>query len=143
MNFDPTLLETLVATLLTLLGAGAGAGLGVRRRRGDEEAEHSLTSQLATLTRQQTETTAKIAEVVTRLDRIVSSDLERIEERAQKHWRAHQRLAGDLDSVSDAVDIMVTHIGERLPELARRSIDSKLQRRQRHEITGLIPPAKR
>lgn len=136
MNFDPTLLEALVATLLTLLGAGAGAGLGVRRRRGEEDGEHSLTSQLATLTRQQTETAAKIAEVVTTLDRIITTDLERIEERAQKHWRAHLRLAGDLDSVSDALDIVVTHIGQHLPEQARRSVNSKLQRRQRHEIGG-------
>ncbi|WP_052556830.1 hypothetical protein [Enhygromyxa salina] len=96
-----------------------------------------LTSQLTTLTQQQAETTAKIAEVVITLDRIVTADLQRFDDRVQRHRRALQRLAADVDAVSDALEIIVTHISDAVPEQAKRSVSAKLQRLQRHEVAGV------
>ena len=53
--------------------------------------------------------------------------------------RAQRRVAGDLDAVSDALDILITHVGDQLPKQARLSILAKLQRRQRDEVTGEMP----
>jgi hypothetical protein len=135
-------MEALVAALLTMIGAGAGFGVRRSRHEPNTPEPSTLTSQLTTLTQQQAETTAKIAEVVTTLDRIVTADLGRIEDRVQRHRRAHQRLAADVDAVSDALDIIVTHIGDQLPDQAKRSVSAKLQRQQRHDVTGVRSAAK-
>jgi hypothetical protein len=64
-------------------------------------------------------------------DRLVTIDLRGP---GRSACRAHQRLAGDFDVVADALDIIVTHIGDQLSEQARRSVGTKLQ--QRDEVTG-------
>ena len=140
MNFDPTLLEALVAALMTLLGAGAG--LGVRRHARSRNAAADDGPQPTPLAQQQAELAAKLAEVAARLDRLVDVDLPRIEEQARQQRRAHARLGADFDAVADALDVLVTHIAAGLPEQAQRSVADKLQRRQRHEITGVRAAAR-
>jgi len=134
-QFDPTAIEALITAVLTLLGLGVGTG--IRRGRRTATAEHAtaqlstLTQQLGTLAEQQTATTTKLTEIVTKLDNFVEKDLARVE-------RQQRKLAGDVDAIGDAVDVLVTHVGEQLPDGARASITGKLQRRQQHEVTGVM-----
>lgn len=133
MNFDPTLLEAIVAAVLTLIGAGAGVGV-TRRRGGDDGRTPEV--------ERQTELVAKVAELSASVERLETVELGRIDERVSQQGRAHQRLAADFDAVADALDVIVTHIGDELPEQARRSVGVKLQQRQRHEVTGRRRAAK-
>ena len=140
MNLDPTLLEALVAAVLTLLGVGAG--VGVRRRGaagGDDGGVESAAA--VELARVQAELAGKVGELSARVER-VEGELGRIDARAGKQERAHARLGADFDAVADALDVLVTHIGGELPEQARRSVRDKLERRQRHEVTNRRPAAR-
>ncbi len=108
------------------------------RGRQDAGTEHitkqlaTLTEQLSTLATKQAQTTTDLAGIVTTLDRFVSVDLERLD-------RAHRRLEADVDNIGDAVDMIVSHLGEQLPPGARESVQGKLMRRHRHEVTGARP----
>ena len=136
-NFDPTLIEALIGALLTLIGAGAGFGVSRTRADGSPAEPSPLLRQLAELADKQSETTQKVTELIAGLDALVREDLRRIEDQAKRRGRAQRRVTADLDAVSDALDIIVSHIGEQLPEQARVSINAKLERRQRDDITGL------
>lgn len=133
--FDPTLIEALVTAALTLLGVGAGAG--IRRGRSDASSEHAtsqleaLGQQLTTFAERQSDNTTKLTQIVTTLDTLVIKQLEHLD-------RSGRKLAGDVDGIGDAVEILVTHLGDDLPATARQSIASKLHRKRRHEVTGVI-----
>jgi hypothetical protein len=47
-----------------------------------------------------------------------------------------------VGAVSDALEIIVTHIADELPEQAKRSVGAKLQRLQRHDVSGVHRSAK-